>query len=107
MVVSTILFYNFIRAFWKWSVARTLLIIAPLFFIESIFLGSNLTKLHHGGYVPVLIASCFVIIMWTWRRGTRILFEKSRKMHIPLDAFVKSEVVRWRTVVQNSGAKLD
>ena len=24
-----------------------------------------------------------------------------------LDAFVKSEVVRWRTVVQNSGAKLD
>jgi len=90
MVVSTILFYNFVRAFWKWSVARTLLIIAPLLFIESIFLGSNLTKLHHGGYVPVLIASCFVIIMWTWRRGTRILFEKSRKMHIPLEAFVKS-----------------
>jgi KUP system potassium uptake protein len=40
--------------------------------------------------VPVLIAGCFVVIMWTWRRGTRILFEKSRKMHIPLDAFVKS-----------------
>jgi KUP system potassium uptake protein len=90
MVVSTILFYNFIRIFWKWSRFRTLLIIAPLFFIESIFLGSNLTKLHHGGYVPVLIAGCFVIIMWTWRRGTRILFEKSRRTHIPLDAFVKS-----------------
>lgn len=90
MVVSTILFYHFLRNYWKWSVPRTLMVIAPLFFIESIFLGSNLTKLHHGGYVPVLIAACFVIIMWTWRRGTRILFEKSRKMHIPLDAFVKS-----------------
>ncbi len=90
MVVSTILFYNFVRAFWKWSMPRTLSIVAPLLFIESIFLGSNLTKLHHGGYVPVLIASCFIVIMWTWRRGTRILFEKSRKMHIPLDAFVKS-----------------
>jgi KUP system potassium uptake protein len=90
MVVSTILFYHFVRAFWKWSLPRTLLIVAPLLFIESIFLGSNLTKLHHGGYVPVLIAGCFVVIMWTWRRGTRILFDKSRKMHIPLDAFVKS-----------------
>jgi KUP system potassium uptake protein len=90
MVVSTILFYNFVRTFWKWNLPRTLLIVAPLLFIESIFLGSNLTKLHHGGYVPVLIASCFIVIMWTWRRGTRILFDKSRKMHIPLDAFVKS-----------------
>jgi KUP system potassium uptake protein len=61
-----------------------------MLFIEAIFLGSNLTKLHHGGYVPVVIAGCFVVIMWTWRRGTRILFDKSRKMHIPLDAFVKS-----------------
>ncbi|MET3775682.1 KUP system potassium uptake protein [Rhizobium alvei] len=90
MVVSTILLYNFIRLFWKWSLFRTLLLIAPLFVIESIFLGSNLTKLHHGGYVPVLIAACFVVIMWTWRRGTRILFEKTRRTHIPLDAFVRS-----------------
>ena len=90
MVVSTILFYNFIRIFWKWSRARTLLVIAPLFFIEAIFLGSNLTKLHHGGYVPILIAACFVIIMWTWQRGTRILFEKTRRTQIPVDAFVRS-----------------
>ncbi|MBX9456696.1 MAG: potassium transporter Kup [Rhizobium sp.] len=90
MVVSTILFSFFVRNFWKWSLPKTLVVVAPMLFIESIFLGSNLTKLHHGGYVPVLIAGCFVVIMWTWRRGTRILFEKTRKMHIPLDSFVKS-----------------
>jgi KUP system potassium uptake protein len=90
MVVSTILLYNFVRIFWKWTRFQTLLVIAPLFFIESIFLGSNLTKLHHGGYVPVLIASCFIVIMWTWRRGTRILFEKTRRTNIPLLSFVKS-----------------
>jgi KUP system potassium uptake protein len=90
MVVSTILLYNFVRIFWKWNRFQTLLVIAPLFFVESIFLGSNLTKLHHGGYVPVLIASCFIVIMWTWRRGTRILFEKTRRTNIPLASFVKS-----------------
>lgn len=90
MVVSTILLYNFVRSFWKWSRPQAIVVIAPLLFIESIFLGSNLTKLHHGGYVPVLIASCFVVIMWTWRRGTKILFEKTRRTHIPLGTFVKS-----------------
>jgi KUP system potassium uptake protein len=90
MVVSTILLYNFVRSFWKWSRLQAVVVIAPLLFIESIFLGSNLTKLHHGGYVPVLIASCFVVIMWTWRRGTKILFEKTRRTHIPLGTFVKS-----------------
>jgi KUP system potassium uptake protein len=90
MVVSTTLFFNFVRLFWKWSRPQALLLVAPLFAIESIFLGSNLTKLHHGGYVPVLIASCFVVIMWTWRRGTRILFEKTRRTHIPLASFIKS-----------------
>lgn len=90
MVVSTILLYNFVRIFWKWSRPQALLVIAPLFSIESVFLGSNLSKLHHGGYVPVLIASCFIVIMWTWRRGTRILFDKSRRTHIPLSSFIKS-----------------
>ncbi|WP_409526910.1 potassium transporter Kup [Rhizobium sp. G21] len=90
MVVSTILLYNFVRSFWKWPRLQAVLVIAPLLFIESIFLGSNLTKLHHGGYVPVLIAGCFVVIMWTWRRGTKILFEKTRRTHIPLGTFVKS-----------------
>ena len=32
MVVSTILLYHFIRNFWRWSIPRTMLIIAPLFF---------------------------------------------------------------------------
>lgn len=90
MVVSTILLYIFVRAFWRWSRLRAVLVVAPILFVECVFLGSNLTKLHHGGYVPVLIAGCFVLIMWTWRRGTRILFEKTRKTHIPLTAFIKS-----------------
>jgi len=90
MVVSTILLYNFVRIFWKWTRFQTLLVIAPLFAIESVFLGSNLTKLHHGGYVPVMIAACFIVIMWTWRRGTHILFDKTRRTNIPLASFVKS-----------------
>jgi KUP system potassium uptake protein len=45
-------------------------------------------KIHDGGYIPVLFAAAFTIVMWTWRRGTAILFQKTRRDDIPLEAFI-------------------
>jgi len=64
--------------------------VLPLFGLEFIFLGANMLKIHDGGYVPVLIAATFIVIMWTWRRGTEILHAKTRHIDIPLASFIKS-----------------
>lgn len=58
--------------------------------LEMIFFGANMLKIHDGGYVPVLIAAAIIVIMWTWRRGTKILHDKTRHTDIPLASFVKS-----------------
>jgi KUP system potassium uptake protein len=55
-----------------------------------IFFGANMLKIHDGGYMPVLIAAAIIVIMWTWRRGTKILHDKTRHTDIPLASFVKS-----------------
>jgi KUP system potassium uptake protein len=34
--------------------------------------------------VPVLMATALIVLMWTWVRGTGILFEKTRKTDVPL-----------------------
>lgn len=47
-------------------------------------------KIHDGGYVPILIAATFIVIMWTWKRGTAILHAKTRHIDIPLASFIKS-----------------
>ena len=60
----------------------------PFLLIDLIFLGANLTKLFTGGYVPVLLASALIMLMWTWVRGTTILFEKTRKTDVPLTELV-------------------
>ena len=39
------------------------------------FFGANLLKIATGGYVPVILASVLIVIMWTWVKGTGILFE--------------------------------
>ncbi len=34
--------------------------------------------------MPLLVGALLVTLMMTWRRGTRILFEKTRKVDVPL-----------------------
>ncbi|HTO29643.1 MAG TPA: potassium transporter Kup [Pararhizobium sp.] len=90
MVVDTLLAYEFVRVRWRWPVSFAIGVLLPLFILEMIFFGANMLKIHDGGYVPVLIAATIIVIMWTWKRGTKILHDKTRHTDIPLASFVKS-----------------
>ncbi len=90
MVVTSIMAFEFVRVRWNWSVLTATAVLAPLLVLELIFLGANLIKIHDGGYIPVLIAAAFVIVMWTWRRGSALLMEKTRHTDIPLASFISS-----------------
>ncbi|WFU09655.1 potassium transporter Kup [Rhizobium sp. CB3090] len=90
MVVTSIMAFEFVRVRWNWTLPMAVGVLAPLLLLEFVFLGANLLKIHDGGYVPVLIATAFTVIMWTWRRGTAILMEKTRHTDIPLSSFVSS-----------------
>ncbi|SCW32429.1 KUP system potassium uptake protein [Rhizobium mongolense subsp. loessense] len=90
MVVTTIMTFEFVRTRWNWSVSIATIVLLPLLVLELIFLGANLLKIHDGGYIPILIATAFIVVMWTWRRGTALLMEKTRHTDIPLPSFVSS-----------------
>jgi KUP system potassium uptake protein len=84
MVIDGILAIIVIWKGWRWGLKAALAVMLPLLLIELSFFGANLTKLFTGGYVPVMIAGGLIVLMWTWQRGTRILFEKTRKTDVPL-----------------------
>ncbi|QND49692.1 potassium transporter Kup [Rhizobium lusitanum] len=90
MVVTSIMAFEFVRVRWNWTLPMAIAVLTPLLLLEFVFLGANLLKIHDGGYVPVLIATAFTVIMWTWRRGSAILMEKTRHTDIPLSSFVSS-----------------
>ncbi|SCB19517.1 potassium transporter Kup [Rhizobium multihospitium] len=90
MVVTSIMAFEFVRVRWNWTLPMAVAVLTPLLLLEFVFLGANLLKIHDGGYVPVMIATAFTVIMWTWRRGTSILMEKTRHTDIPLSSFVSS-----------------
>ncbi|WP_377295965.1 potassium transporter Kup [Rhizobium sp. SGZ-381] len=90
MVVTTLMAFEFVRARWRWPRTVAALALAPLLALELVFLGANLLKIHDGGYVPVMMAVAFTVVMWTWKRGTAILAEKTRRSDVPLAAFAAS-----------------
>lgn len=88
MTMSSLLGIIVIWKSWKWSLPLTLSVMLPFLFIDLSFFSANLTKLKSGGYVPLGVAFIVAIIMWTWIRGTKLLFEKTRKSYVPLNELI-------------------
>ena len=88
MLITGTLAFIVARHVWGWSLVKTALVIVPFLLIELTFLGANLLKILDGGYVPLLLAGFLVLLMATWMKGTRVLFEKTRKTVVPLDELV-------------------
>ena len=82
MVTSSLLLCVVMRKRWKWP----WLMIAPIaclfLVIEGMFLFANSLKLLEGGWLPLVIAIIISLMMVTWRRGSKIIEEKSARTNI-------------------------
>jgi KUP system potassium uptake protein len=84
MVVTAIMAFFVVWRFWKWPLWASVAVIVPFLLVDMIFLAANALKIPQGGWMPLLVGALLVTLMMTWRRGTRILFEKTRKVDVPL-----------------------
>ena len=84
MVVTAIMAFFVVWRFWNWPLWASAAVIAPFLLVDTIFLAANALKIPQGGWMPLLVGALLVTLMLTWRRGTRILFEKTRKVDVPL-----------------------
>jgi KUP system potassium uptake protein len=78
MFISTLLAWVVVRHLWGWGRLRAAALLAPIAFVDAVFLSSNLLKLAEGAWVPLIFGVGLVIVMWTWSRGVRILTDKTR-----------------------------
>ncbi|MBU6405798.1 MAG: potassium transporter Kup [Alphaproteobacteria bacterium] len=79
MMMSTLMMFIVLWKLWNRPLWMAVAIVIPFFAIEMIFFSSNMLKIAHGGYVPLLLALVLVTIMWTWVRGSALLLEKSKR----------------------------
>ncbi len=90
MVVTALLAYVVINKVWGWKAWAAALLIGPFLLIDLTFLGANMLKVHDGGWVPLALGGLIMVLMLTWRRGSRVLFEKTRKTEVPLQSVISS-----------------
>jgi KUP system potassium uptake protein len=89
MVVTGIMAFVVIWKCWRWSAVAAAAVMVPFLLIDLTFLGANLLKVFEGGWVPLALGGAVMVLMYTWRRGSRLLFEKTRRQEIRLDELVR------------------
>ena len=80
MLVDGVMAFIVIWRVWNWALWAAIALMVPFIIIDIAFFGSNLLKITHGGWVPLLIGGCLLVVMLTWRRGANILAAKTRRL---------------------------
>jgi KUP system potassium uptake protein len=89
MLVDGLMGFTVIWRVWNWSLGAALALMMPFILIDFTFLVANLLKVPQGGWVPLLIGGCLVTVMLTWRKGARILAQKTRRLEMPVEELIK------------------
>jgi KUP system potassium uptake protein len=89
MVVTGMMAFIVFWRLWRWSPLMAAALIAPFLIVDLTFLSANMLKVVEGGWVPLALGGAVMLVMYTWRRGSKILFAKTRRLETPLDDLVR------------------
>lgn len=90
LIVTTTLFIVVARAMWGWAVWKLVLVGIGFGGAEVAFFAANLTKVEHGGWLPLLIAAVVFTVMMTWQKGRLVVTARRVEMEGPLQPFVEA-----------------
>src|SRR5262249_10737858 len=90
MVVDGLLGFIVIWKLWQLKLWQAVLLVVPLIVVDATFLSANLLKLLEGAWAPLIFGITMVTMILTWRRGTTLLAQKTRRSEVPLDTLISS-----------------
>lgn len=106
MLVTAILLFFVIWKVWSRSAWVAAIVVVPFMVLEIGFVTANALKISNGGWVSIAVASVSLLLMLTWRRGSRLLFDKTRKSEVPLDLLVDKLAAKPPTLVDGTAVFL-
>ena len=106
MLVTALLLHFVIWKIWKRPVWLAALIVTPFIVLDATFLWANAQKIADGGWVSIGVALVITVIMLTWRKGSRLLFHKTRKTEVPLAVLTDNLARKPPTLVSGTAVFL-
>jgi KUP system potassium uptake protein len=89
MVITTVLAFTSLRRIWKWNSLIVGFIFTLFLTIEITFFTSNIFKIWHGGWFPLLIALIVFILMTAWRKGRSLLAQRFKEEALSVDDLLR------------------
>lgn len=90
MLITSSMFCVVMIHNWHWPKTVALGLTALFLIFDLVFFSSNLLKLTHGGWLPVLVAILIVFVFSTWRLGRKLLNNSMKNDTWPLEGFLHS-----------------
>jgi KUP system potassium uptake protein len=90
MVVDAALGFVVFWKLWKLKFWQAGLLILPFLVVDAIFFSANFLKLFEGAWLPLLFGAGMVLVILTWRRGTGILLNKTRRAEVPIETLLRN-----------------
>jgi KUP system potassium uptake protein len=88
ITITTLLFWYIARTRWHWRLWVVITGAVLLLAVDLLFFAANLTKVVHGGWLPLLVGILVFTVLVTWQKG-RLLVTRQRQLDEgPLRTFV-------------------
>jgi KUP system potassium uptake protein len=89
MLTTTALFFCVAIRVWRWNIVPTIALCGLLGLVETSFFASNVLKLVHGGWLPIVVGGILFYGMTTWKIG-REHIRRRLQSTMQFDQFVAS-----------------
>ena len=87
MMIDTILI-AFVLVAWRWSPLLVIPLVGTFFCVDLAYFAANAIKIPQGGWFPLGIALVSFVVLTTWKRGRKLLFEEISRRSIPIQTIV-------------------
>jgi KUP system potassium uptake protein len=78
-------------ATWRWGWGRAAsLVFGGFLLVDLAYLAANALKIPSGGWYPLAVAAVFSYLVFTWRRGRRVLWEKLYSRQPSMTSFLSA-----------------
>ncbi len=88
MIITTLFAYIVARRQWAWRRRLALPVFGALLALDLTFLAANSTKIHDGGWFPLVFGCALYLVLTTWKDGRELLDRKLDAHSLLLTQFI-------------------
>jgi len=89
IAITTLLFFAVARLHFGWPVWTVVTGAVVLLAVDLAFTAANLSKVLHGGWLPLLAGALAYVVLTTWQQGRRLIAARRAEAEGPLSAFIE------------------